>query len=130
MRLKKLFTQKFLSTGKCSCPLTSLVAGLLNLHKFISVFPQTGCNPQNYSSAVVAECRGKVTSLNLLAVLSIIQSRITLAFLAAMAPCYLLFSLSSAETPTPLSAELLPSQAVPTPSLRQGYFFLSCWTDN
>ena len=48
-----------------------------------------------------AEQRGKITSLDLLVTLLSMQPRIWLAFWAASAHCWLMLSLSSADTPNP-----------------------------
>lgn len=59
------------------------------------------------------EQRGRITSLDLLAVLCLMHSRIPLAFFAARAHCCLMFNSVSTRTPISFSAKLLSASWPP-----------------
>ena len=56
-----------------------------------------------------AEQRGRITSLDLMATLPLMQPRIPLAFLVARAHCWLTLNLVSTKSPSSFSTKLLPS---------------------
>ncbi|XP_055576153.1 uncharacterized protein LOC129736772 [Falco cherrug] len=60
-----------------------------------------------------AEQRGRITSLDLLAMLLLMHPRVLLAALATRAHCWLVGNLLSTSTPTSFSAELPPSRPAP-----------------
>lgn len=64
--------------------------------------------------------------MNLLPVLLLVQPRMLLAFLAARADCWLMFSLLSTKIPRSFSTALLPSCLVPSLYYCQGLFLPIC----
>ena len=67
-----------------------------------------------------AEQRGRITSLDLLVTLLLMQPRTWLASWAGSAHCYVLLSFSSNSTPKSCSSGLLSVHSPPTPYLRLG----------
>ncbi|KAK4810782.1 hypothetical protein QYF61_008754, partial [Mycteria americana] len=78
-------------------------------------------------SLTSAEERGRITSLDLLAILCLMQPRIPLA-LAARAHCWLMFNLVSTRTPRSFSARLLSSWVAPSIYWCLGLFLPKCRT--
>jgi len=110
-----LSTRTFI--GDVLQPLYHIHGPLLDLLQKLHILPVLG--PQTwmkYSSwgLMRAELRGTVTSLALLATPLLMEFRIPLAFQAAGAHCWLMFSFSSVRTPKSFSAGLFSRSSSPS----------------